>query len=180
MLTFTKKCDILKNKVIRVHILANSNSKKDQELKYKVKDFVSEKVYELLKNTKSKRQAQNIILSNLDYISKISKNSIKKNGYDYDVDVSLTKSYFPTRKYGDFTFPAGVYDALKVVIGDGRGKNWWCVAFPPMCSPIYNNQENNKEILGAEQLELIQHPCEYKFAVLELILRLKQALDLGS
>lgn len=174
ILIFSNKYDRLKDNVIRVHILANSNSKKDQNLKLKIKDDVSAEIFKLLKNAKNKSQAQKIILDNLAFISELSKNKLEENGCHHNVNVSLTKSYFPTKEYDKFTFPAGFYDAVKVVIGNGQGYNWWCVAFPPMCSPIYDNQKNNSEILGAEQLELIQNPCELKFAFWELILNLSQ------
>lgn len=176
-LIFFNKYDKLIDDVIRIHILANSNSKEDQILKYQVKDNISSKIFELLSGAKTKENARNIILNNLDYISEISKNVIIDNGYCYDADVSLTKSYFLTRRYDDFVLPAGKYDALKVVIGEGRGKNWWCVAFPPMCSPIYNNKSDDEEILGYDQLKMIENPCEYKFAIVELITNIKKMIS---
>ncbi|MBP0979293.1 MAG: stage II sporulation protein R [Oscillospiraceae bacterium] len=169
LLIFFEKYDKLKDSVIRVHILANSNSKEDQLLKYKIKDDVSSKISVLLKNTRNKDQAKKIILDNIDYLKTLTRSKIKKNGYDYNIDIRLTKSYFTTRKYDGFVLPAGNYDAIKIIIGEGKGANWWCVAFPPMCSPVYNNNEKNKEILGSEQLEMITKPCNYKFAIIEFI-----------
>ena len=169
LLIFFEKYDKLKDGVIRVHILANSNSQDDQLLKYKIKDDISSKISVLLKNIKNKDQAKKIILNNINYLKLFTKSKIKNNGYDYDIDICLTKSYFTTRKYDGFVLPAGNYDAIKIIIGEGKGANWWCVAFPPMCSPVYNDEEKNKEILGSEQLEMITKPCEYKFAIIEFI-----------
>lgn len=176
ILPFFNKCDKLKENIIRVHILANSDSRQDQRLKYKIKDNISTEVSKLLHVTKTKNNAKQIVFNNLKHISQLSKNEIIKNGYDYDVNVFLAKSYFPTRKYDEFVLPAGTYDALKVVIGKGQGKNWWCVAFPPMCSPIYSDEQNIEDILGEEQLEMIKKPCEYKFAIIELISNINQKL----
>lgn len=176
-LIFFNKYDKLIDRVIRIHILANSDSNEDQILKYKVKENISSEIFELLRSAKTKENAKNIILNKLNYISEISKNVIIDNGYCYKTDVFLTNSYFPTRRYDDFVLPAGKYDALKIVIGEGRGKNWWCVAFPPMCSPIYNNKIDDEEILGYDQLEMIENPCEYKFAIIELITNIKKMIS---
>lgn len=169
LLIFLNKYDILLNRVVRIHILANSNRKEDQLLKYMVKDEISEKVFNLLREKETKEEAKDEILKNIDKISQISKNVIKQSGYDYAVNVVLTKSYFPTRQYENFVLPAGKYDTLKVEIGEAKGANWWCVAFPPMCSPEYENKAKNIEILGDEQVEMIKNPCQYKFAIIELI-----------
>lgn len=177
LLPFFCECDKLKDSVIRIHVLANSNSEKDQLLKYKVKDNISSAIFKLLKNVSNKGDARKIILSNLKNISKLSQKEIRKNGYNYNIDVLLTRSYFPTRKYDSFVLPAGKYDALKVIIGEGKGKNWWCVAFPPMCSPIYNNDEDVRDVLDSKQLEIIKKPCEYKFAILEIIYNIKNYIN---
>lgn len=176
VLIFDSEYNKLKSNIVRVHILANSNSASDQLLKYKIKDDIYCYVSGMLKNAKNKCEAKRIINDNLDNILKISKQKIKDNNFNYDVNVALTKSYFPTRRYDGFVLPAGNYDALKVIIGKGDGQNWWCVAFPPMCSPVDCDDEKISEILGEEQIDMIKKPCEYKFAILEFIEEIKQKI----
>lgn len=177
LLIFFERYDKLKGNIIRLHILANSNSQEDQLLKYKIKDDLSASISVLLKNIKNKSQAKKVVLDNIDYLKSLTKSKIKDNGYDYDIDICLTKSYFTTRKYDGFVLPAGSYDALKIIIGEGKGNNWWCVAFPPMCSPVYSNDDNNKEILGDDQLQMITQPCEYKFAIIEFLENIKNKIN---
>lgn len=118
---------------LRVHIRANSNSSEDQQVKYVVKaavvDFLTPKIAE----GSSFKEAYNIIESNLNQIEKISDKVLKKNGYDYKTEASLNDEYFPTRSYGEYTLERGYYDALIVNLGDGKGDNWWCVVYPPLC-----------------------------------------------
>lgn len=177
LLPFCDKCGRLKKNIIRLHVIANSNSEQDQALKLKIKDNISCAIYKLLKNAKTKVVAKQIVYKNLNYISQLSKQEILNNGYNYDVNVTLTKSYFPTRKYDSFILPAGVYDSLKVIVGKGEGKNWWCVAFPPMCSPMYSNKQHVQAILGKNELEVIEGPYEYKFAIIEFLSNIKENIE---
>ena len=177
LLIFFNKYDKLLDSIIRIHILANSNTKEDQLLKYKIKDEISSDIFNLLNKETNKEKAKNVIFNNLDNILKMTKSKVKYYGYNYDVKVKLTKSYFPTRKYDKFVLPAGKYDTLKIKLGKGKGDNWWCVAFPPMCSPIYSDENNNVDILGVEQMEMIKKPCRYKFAIVELITNIKKMMD---
>ena len=176
VLVFGNEYNRLKSNIVRVHILANSNSTTDQLLKYKIKDDIYFYLSKMLKDVKDKCEASKIINNNLGNILKIARKIIKDNNFNYDVNVALTRSYFPTRRYDGFVLPAGYYDALKVIIGKGAGQNWWCVAFPPMCSPVDCDDEKAYEILGKEQVDMIKKPCEYKFAILEFIEELKQKI----
>ena len=122
-----------KEKIIRFHVIANSDYKEDQEMKLKIRDKILSSMGEKFGSSHSKKETREIIYNNLENIKSIAEEEIKKEGKDYTVDVSLGQDTFPTKTYGDVTFPQGEYEALKVVIGEGKGKNWWCVMFPPLC-----------------------------------------------
>lgn len=123
----------ISDSVFRLHVLANSDSIEDQELKYKVRDKLLTYMNSICKNTSSKEEAINIANSNISEFKKIAQDVIYENGYTYDVNVEIGNFEFPTKTYGDISFPAGYYDALRVTIGEAKGQNWWCVMFPPLC-----------------------------------------------
>ena len=122
----------LANKVLRLHVLANSNSTFDQELKLKVKDEVVNYLTPLFKNSSNLTETKKIISNNINSINNIAQSVVSKYS-NYKTNISLSTSSFPTKQYGNISFPAGDYEALKIVIGDGEGNNWWCVMFPPLC-----------------------------------------------
>lgn len=119
--------------VIRLHVIANSDSEQDQALKLKVRDEILVQCGAFFSENKKIDTVRSDIVTNLDYIEQIAKKEIEKNGFDYDVDVSFGMSEFPRKEYGSVTLPAGEYQALRVKIGEASGKNWWCVMFPPLC-----------------------------------------------
>ncbi len=123
----------LARSVIRFHVLANSDSLPDQELKLKVRDRIINEMNSMFDQGGDITSARRVIADNTDKIAEIAADEIQKNGYSYDVRVSLGKSDFPTKDYGSVVLPAGSYEALKVEIGNAQGKNWWCVLFPPLC-----------------------------------------------
>ncbi len=122
-----------KDQIIRFHIKANSDREEDQALKLRIRDEILGQVGEKFHTSHSIDESREIIIENLDTIKGIAEEEIKKEGKDYEVAVSLEKDHFPTRSYGDMVFPSGEYEALKLTIGEGKGKNWWCVMFPPLC-----------------------------------------------
>lgn len=122
----------LQNGVIRLHVRANSDSPDDQNLKLKVRDRIIKECSGFLKN-KNIEDARKEIIENSDKIASVAMSEIKKNGYDYPVQINFGKSDFPTKVYNDITLPAGTYEALTVEIGNAKGQNWWCVLFPPLC-----------------------------------------------
>ncbi|MFA5523481.1 MAG: stage II sporulation protein R [Tissierellales bacterium] len=124
---------VFKNKLIRLHVLANSDSPEDQELKLKVRDKIIASMNHKLKDSSSIGETREIVKNNIEEIKELALEEIKLNGKEYDIGVSLDNQDFPTKSYGGFTLPAGEYEALRVVIGDGKGQNWWCVMFPPLC-----------------------------------------------
>lgn len=121
------------DKIIRFHVIANSNSDEDQELKLKVRDRVIEYVSDKLKNSKSLDESREFINNNKKNIEDIANAVISENGYSYKVNSSISKVNFPDKVYGDVIFPQGEYEAYRIIIGEGNGENWWCVMFPPLC-----------------------------------------------
>lgn len=119
--------------VLRLHVLANSDSSEDQALKLEVRDRILEETATLFKDCKTKDEAREAVESNLDKIREIAEQTVREAGYDYDVSVSLGEEEYPTKNYEECCFPAGEYLSLRVMIGEAEGENWWCVLFPPLC-----------------------------------------------
>lgn len=125
--------DNLYNSVFRLHVIANSNSKEDQDLKYIVRDNIINYMNEKCKSLSSKEDVIQYSKNNLTEIKQLAEKTIHENGFNYPVTVEIGNFEFPEKNYGDISFPFGFYDALKVKIGSSSGKNWWCVMFPPLC-----------------------------------------------
>jgi len=164
------------NKVIRFHVIANSDSAFDQALKLKVRDKTVEYLTPLLENSKNIHESRKIITKNINNIENIAIETLA-NYSNYIATVELTDSNFPTKTYGNYSFPAGNYEALKITIGEGNGQNWWCVMFPPLCftdSSIEfpeKSVETLSENLSDKELELIANSnkphVQIKFKFLE-------------
>lgn len=120
-------------KILRLHVIANSDSDEDQQLKLEVKSALVKYLEESTKELDSKEAYIEYINNNQEQLISIASSVICENGYDYDVELSVGSTYFPVKTYGDLTFPCGHYDALCVRIGHAEGKNWWCVLYPPLC-----------------------------------------------
>ena len=118
--------------LIRLHVIANSDSAYDQEVKLIVRDSIIEQLEILLESADSKAEAQEIIGANLLFLQSAAQKNLEQYA-DYGVSTNLGKAEFPTKYYGELVLPAGEYDALRIVLGAGEGKNWWCVIFPPLC-----------------------------------------------
>ena len=125
--------DSLSNKLIRFHVIANSDNAEDQALKLKVRDKVLEYISPKLKDSRSIEESREIIKANDEAIKKIAQEVVTKNGYNYAVAAELSKQKFPVKTYGNITLPQGEYEAYRILIGSGSGQNWWCVMFPPLC-----------------------------------------------
>lgn len=168
--SFAGTCNKIRNDVFRLHILANSDSREDQNLKISVRDSILRSTKERL-SLGSKEQAERWAVDNLGYIKEIAKEEISRQGFDYPVTVSVEDSYFSTRQYDDLTLPAGVYRSLRVEIGKGEGHNWWCVLFPQLCIPSSVDREEILESLSDDELEIIENGEKYKigFWLLDLL-----------
>lgn len=165
--------------VFRLHVIANSNSKEDQELKLKVRDELLSYMNIISKDSTSKQEAMQIVNEHKEEFTQIAEKVIKENGYNYTVNVQIGKADFPTKYYGDITLPAGTYDALKVQIGEAKGQNWWCVMFPPLCFVDVstgivpdNSKQELKQSLDNEEYDLISktddNEISFKFKIVEL------------
>jgi stage II sporulation protein R len=130
-----KEKQFLQDHIVRLHVVANSDSEEDQEIKLIVKDAVAATVQEIQSGLMGKNEVLSALRESLPLVESVANNTLASLGVSDRVQVSLEKEEFDTRVYDTFTLPAGVYDALRVVIGDGEGKNWWCVAFPSLCIP---------------------------------------------
>lgn len=173
----------ISQKIIRLHVLANSDSNADQQLKLKVKDRIVSEISALLDSSASLDESRDILTANLNNIQIAVAQVIYENGSDYNIEVSLQKSvYFPTKNYGDVSFPAGKYEALQIKIGEAKGKNWWCVLFPPLCfidstHSIASDETKSilKESLTEEEYNIISNaesdsavPYKVRFKVVEI------------
>ena len=164
--------------VFRLHVLANSNSQKDKDLKYKVRDNLLQYMTEICKNCNSKQEAINLVEQNKNTFKQIALDTIKNEGYSYNVNISIGNFEFPTKEYGDIALPAGFYDALRVEIGEAKGQNWWCVMFPTLCFVDISSgvvpeesKEQLEDSLTEEEFALVSNhsdsQIQFKFKLLE-------------
>ena len=173
----------LADSVLRLHVLANSDSESDQTLKLKVRDRVLAEAETILPEGASLEEAERRLEENLPRLAAASAEVVAQEGYDYPVSASLEETWFPTKEYEDFALPAGRYQALRIVIGEGEGQNWWCVVFPPLClgSVSETTRETALEAgMNEQQVALLTGESEgyvVKFKVLELWDQLKAALS---
>lgn len=172
----------LADNLIRFHVIANSDSAEDQVLKREVRDVVINYMREQLKDSKDVEQTKYIINMNINKIEALAKNEIVKRGKNYTVKTMLGSYPFPTKLYGDITLPAGYYQALRIVIGNGEGANWWCVLFPPLCFVDVTHgtipdsvKENLRNALTDEEYGIITSsyekndvPIKIKFKIVEI------------
>jgi stage II sporulation protein R len=173
-----------KDQIIRFHIKANSDKEEDQALKLKVRDKILKDMGARFGESKSLEETRTIVENNIDNIKSITEEVIAEEGKDFSVEVSLGNKNFPTRKYGNITFPSGEYETLMVKIGEGKGKNWWCVMFPPLCFVDINHgntsnkaEEDLREVLTEEEINLLlsnkEPPILLKSKIAEMVEKTK-------
>lgn len=170
--TFSKQCDNIRDKMLRMHVIANSDSDEDQKLKLEVRDAVLSEGKELFDGSITSNEAVDKISPHLSRLETVALDVIKANGFDYNVNITVEKEYFKTRVYdSSVTLPAGYYTAIKVVIGEGEGQNWWCVMFPPMCLPSAMAECELSDVLTEEETEIVFGNNKYKFQfkIIEII-----------
>ncbi len=170
----------IESSVFRLHVIANSDSKEDQDLKYIVRDNILTYINEISKNASTKEEVIEIARNNIDTIKQIAQETVYENGYNYSVNIKIGNFAFPTKQYGDISLPAGFYDALRVEIGSASGQNWWCVMFPPLCFVDVSSgvvPEESKEVLqenlSYEEYNLLSEnrnnsDMNFKFKIVEL------------
>lgn len=152
----------LADQVVRLHVLANSDSEADQALKLEVRDAVLARAEPLLAAASGRAEAEEVLSAHLEELNAVGAAVVAREGYDYPVRTELTTCYFPTREYEDFALPAGEYRALRVEIGAAEGHNWWCVVYPPLCAVGVTEVEPTSLGLGGDEVSLItQDSTEY-------------------
>lgn len=160
LLTTDISYDYDPDQLIRFHVLANSDSERDQALKYQVKDQVVSYMQGQFANSQSIEESREILVANMEEIANLAERTLQSEGSSDTVDVQYGRFDFPVKYYGDFSLPAGNYEAVRVVIGEGEGENWWCVLFPPLCfvdsgqgdSSQYSTSEPKKEIIISSRI----------------------------
>lgn len=162
----------ISNKVLRLHIIANSDSDYDQNVKLKVRDEVLKLSGDMFADCKTLEDAKNVSQNNIDLIQSVANNTLSSLGCSEAATVAVAKEYFSTRIYDDFTLPAGIYDSIKIVIGNGEGHNWWCVMFPQVC--LSGCTKDLEDDLTDEEIKMI-HSKDYivKFKAVEIYEKLK-------
>lgn len=172
-------CTSISDSVFRLHVIANSDSVEDQNLKYIVRDSIIDYINEITKNAGSKDEVIAIAQTHIDEITAIAQQTIFNEGFSYPVKINIGNYAFPTKKYGDITLPPGYYDALKIEIGEAKGQNWWCVMFPPLCFVDVTSgivPDDSKEIMedsmSEDEFELISENTrgvKFKFKIVEVL-----------
>lgn len=159
----------LAEQVFRFHVLANSDSEDDQALKMKVKEAVIAYMKQELPESDSVETTKEWARKNLLRIEELAEKVISKEGYDYSVMAEVTKCDFPDKTYGDITFPAGEYEALKIEIGEAKGQNWWCVLYPNLCfiDAVHavvpqKGKDELKEVLEEDTYEMVTTTSRFK------------------
>ena len=161
-----------------MHVIANSNSDEDQALKYKVRDNLLNYMNDICSNCSTKEEAINLVILHQKEFRQVALDTIKSEGYSYDVKINIGNFEFPTKNYGDISLPAGFYDALRVEIGKAEGRNWWCVMFPSLCfvdvsSGIVpeESKEELQNVLSNEEYSIISDnsnsEIKFKFKLIE-------------
>jgi stage II sporulation protein R len=147
------------SKILRFHVLANSDEVSDQSVKEKVRDAVGGYLQPLLEDAESLEETKLIVETNMDEIIEIAESTLNMYGYDYSVTATIANVDFPEKSYGSYTFPKGNYEALQIVIGEGKGQNWWCVLYPNMCfkGSVFEVIEEEAE----QSLKEVLTPWEY-------------------
>lgn len=177
--SFAKTSQEIRSDVLRLHVIANSDSSVDQNLKIRLRDFLLEEGKSIFDGSVNVENAVEKIEPQIPALEKSAKEFIQTSGFDYDVKISLSREYFTTRTYETVTLPAGRYLALRVVIGAGEGHNWWCVMFPPMCVPAADKKDEIENIFTEDEIKLVESSPKYeiRFKVVEICEEIKESLN---
>ena len=174
----------VKDSLIRFHVIANSDTDEDQALKIKVKNKVIEYLYPYLSNSSSIEESRKIIIDNEDKVKQIAQKVIKDNNYSYGVKLELSHENFPEKSYGNIVLPQGNYEAFRIIIGSGQGRNWWCVMFPPLCfvdeskaevqydkteESLAKVEKKDKSDSENNKIETDKQEIKYKFKIVEIL-----------
>lgn len=177
--SFAKTSEEIRSDVLRLHVIANSDTSVDQNLKLRLRDYILQEGKDIFNGSVNVENAVEKIEPVLPELEKSAKAFVNRAGFDYDVKISLSNEYFTTRTYETVTLPAGKYLALRVVIGSGEGHNWWCVMFPPMCVPAADKKDEIENVFSEKEIKLVESKPKYepRFKVVEIYEQLKEIIS---
>lgn len=177
--SFAKTSEEIRSDVLRLHVIANSDTSVDQNLKLRLRDYILQEGKDIFNGSVNVENAVEKIEPVLPELEKSAKAFVNQAGFDYDVKISLSNEYFTTRTYETVTLPAGKYLALRVVIGSGEGHNWWCVMFPPMCVPAADKKDEIENVFSEKERKLVESKPKYepRFKVVEIYEQLKEIIS---
>ncbi len=173
---FTVACENVRRDVLRLHVVADSDSETDQKLKLLVRDEVLRKGGEIFSGTVTADEAERVITPKTNELKAAAESVLRQNGCSNNVEITVGEEYFATRCYEDFTMPAGVYTAVRVNIGSAQGQNWWCVMFPPLCLPAVSADAD--AFFTEDEMKVVSSSPEYepRFKIVEIIEKIKNKL----
>lgn len=177
--SFAKTSDEIRSDVLRLHVIANSDSSVDQNLKLRLRDHILQEGKDIFDGSVNVENAVRKIEPRIGELEKSAESFVKSAGFDYKVKITLSEEYFTTRTYETVTLPAGKYLALRVVIGSGNGHNWWCVMFPPMCVPAADKKDEIENVFTDDEIKLVESKPKYepRFKIIEIYEQIKQAIE---
>lgn len=176
--SFGNDCEKIRNDVVRLHILANSDSEEDQRVKLLVRDALLSSGKTMFSGKIDVQNAKENLEKQKAELCETADKVLKENGFSYKANIVMTEEYFSTRKYENFTLPAGEYLALKVVLGNGEGHNWWCVMFPPLCLPAASENVDLDVFFGESGAKIVRGGGKYtvKFKIVEIAEKIKEKI----
>lgn len=177
--SFAKTSEEIRSDVLRLHVIANSDSSVDQNLKLRLRDYILEEGEDIFDGSVNVENAVKKIEPKLAELENSAETFVKNAGFDYDVKITLSNEYFTTRTYESVTLPAGKYLALRVVIGSGEGHNWWCVMFPPMCVPAADKKDEIENVFTDKEIKLVESKPKYepRFKVVEIYEQIRETIS---
>ncbi len=177
IVSFAAECKNIRADVLRLHVVADSDSEFDQKLKLMVRDAVLEKGGELFEGSVTAQTAKREITPKINELKFAAEKVLRENGCDNEVEITVQEEFFNTRSYEEFTMPAGVYTAVRVNIGSAQGQNWWCVMFPPLCLPAASADAD--AFFTEDEMKVISSSPQYepRFKIVELYERLKNKIS---
>ncbi len=176
VVSFASGCAEVRRDVLRLHVVADSDSETDQRLKLMVRDAVLEKGGEIFDGTVTADEAEKTITPRIDELKDVAEAVLQENGCDYNVSITVGEEFFATRCYEDFTMPAGVYTAVRVNIGSAEGQNWWCVMFPPLCLPAASADAD--AFFTDDEMKIVSSSPKYelRFKIVEIYESIKNKI----
>lgn len=176
--SFAVNCREVRENVVRLHILANSDSKADQNVKLLVRDALLESGAKIFSGAVTVNDAAEYLEEERELLIETAEKILSENGFGYGATVELVKEYFTTRTYGEYTLPAGEYLALRVKLGNAGGHNWWCVMFPPLCLPAASEETDVQIAIGDKGAQIIKGGTKYevRFKLVEMYESIKERI----